>query len=199
MRDSLTGSTAADFRQRYENTYGYYLGEEDKKILVHVTKVTQREMAFKSLSGEFVCFANKDVQFEFLPVQRGFVDSSLGLFYFSRHPARQWQRGMSDGNTKLYKSSNGWATASLTLETLTELLHYPLACADSVAAYFEKKQQHAALSKHFAIIKGLVYFYEVSVGEIDKKHQITLNNTLVLQELSDLLRKNYSHTLLSIV
>ena len=191
MLDSLTRVNSGDFQRRYMGTYGW-LVEGDKKSLVYIHKTDEEHVYFR-MDGDLTYHARRDsgVQFEFIPVNRGWFNThdNTGVYYMRRYPARQWKRGICTNNTQIWMAhQNGYVPYELTWKVLESIFkigfdpHNPT----------DISKRPVALSKDFAIIGDTLWFNDKSVGTVNY-NEITLENTLIEQELRDLIRRrNYN-------
>jgi len=191
MKDSLTSINHHDFRARYQGTYGYYIDSDtNKRLPVYVANCNQYRVTFSDITGrELHVNVNSGIDFEFVPVDRGFFQVLKDVFYLERIPARQWKRGICPENTRAYALGDRLRiTAVNYLEVITNMI--PLACESGWE--LSKTGYPAALSKHFAIsAANVLYFYYKEIGTVDhKKNSIKLHNDLLLQEVSDLFRRS---------
>jgi hypothetical protein len=191
MLDTLTSTNHTDFRQRYLNTYGWF-NTGTRKLLVYVSNVSDREVVFSDKQGvEYNVFRDSGLEFEFIPVDRGWFNTINGPLYLCRVPARQWHRGICKSNTNIYRqdASGTFVGANVGIKLLSDIFENTLTpheCLQNAAG--------VALSKHFAMVpKGKFMFYDQKVGEVDHsgaRYAITLTNPIVKQEVSDLIRRN---------
>lgn len=182
MIDTLRSDNAGDFSQRYVDTYGWlYLG--GKKTLVYIADCTNQRATF-TMNGSptFHVNVNSGLEFEFIQVDRGWFNATDGKLYFlSRHPARQFKRGISASNTVV--RDGNLSPVSLTYPLLASVF-------DPTFNYWDKKDLNStgALSKHFAVINGSIIFYTEHIGKYSDG-VVTLTSNLFLQEFQDLIRR----------
>ena len=194
MIDSLTRANHGDFNRRYVQTYGWLLNN-DKKKLVYVTNSDDMYVYFRT-GGDMEYHAVRDtgVQFEFIPVNRGWFNTydSSNVYYLQRVPARQWKRGISSGNTQIqhWVDGRGLMPIKMSYEILEKIFnvgfdpHIPK----------DPMKTPVALSKDFAILGENIYFNDQVVG-VRKENVLLLHTDLVQQELSDLInRRGYKYT-----
>lgn len=193
MLDTLTHENVRDFAQRYQGTIGWLLNDNGNKILVQISKVEDDKVTFNDVSGrKFYAYCDGKVQFEFLPVQRGWFYGCDGImFLVSRRPARQWQRGISANNTTVHYATTDrpkLGTGYVGLEIFDSIFS-----VDQEQAYHCGKT--AVWSKHFATLNGDLYLFDRHIGTYnDEKKIVTLNKngTILRQEVMDMInRKNY--------
>ncbi len=190
MRDSLTRENARDFRQRYLGTYGFYT-TTNKRLLVKMTEINERKVTFMDAQrNEFFAYADTKVEFEFIPVDRGFYNSQEDAVLLTRVPSRQWSRGISDNNTTVQKmGKGGLIPIQLSMDLLNGIFVGSPDMEMCLKQYLEGKRQTVALSKYFALSPDGLYFYEARVGTREGD-TLTLQNDQVYQEVSDLIRRN---------
>lgn len=193
MLDTLTSRNHVDFKQRYQSTYGFLL-QEKKKHLVLITRVDGGEVRFVDLDkSEFYAYQDSDHTFEFIQVTRGWFNTSKGLYYLARVPHKQWHRGISDGNTESYElTDKGCVRRTIDLKILTEIFEKSVGADNAAAQFLEGKRHGFALSKHFALTQQSMYFDNVVVGAVavnGNDIRITLDTSIVQQEISDAVRR----------
>lgn len=193
MRDSMTRANAADFRQRYNNTYGFFLNKGERN-LVYLEHINNSEVTFTDVNGGKYCaYIDSGVEFEFIPVDHGFYNTVKGVRYMYRVPARQWHRGISDHNTALRSmSAHGPIDVlELDLQALHEIFVKGMDIGEAHSKWLEKESKQVALTKHFAVAGNGVWFYGSKVGEFnDEDFSIKLTNPIVAQELQDCLNRH---------
>jgi hypothetical protein len=127
---------------------------------------------------------NSGVEFQFIPVNRGWFSSTSGEVYFlQRVPERQWKRGISQNNTRI-TNIDGMYSEKIGYNLLASIFNLKETITYQAGKPF-------CISKHFAISqKGIVYFYTTRVGAI-KDNIITIGTEHnVLQELNDAINRN---------
>lgn len=190
MIDTLTTENAHDFTRRYVDTYGWLLKENTRRF-VYINRVDETSVRFSTEDGlSYTANVDRGILFEFLPVDRGwFLGRSGTLYYLERHPARQWKRGISPSNTRIWSIINGrFSQLDLSFVQLHDI--------------FVNNEPHKvnlpvklpiAMSRTFAIANDRgVYFFDIKIGEYNIKTQtIVLANSHVLQELRDVISRNH--------
>lgn len=193
MRDSLTSENVRDFSARYRNTFGWLIGENDKRTLVQVTAVSDDKVRFVDIRGaEYFASADKGVQFEFLPVTRGVFNIGNGQVVFvCRVPARQWHRGICANNTQLFviDPKHGLEQLPVDLKYVNLLFNTKVDVKDLVNRFLADAVKSVALDKHFALVGDKVWFMNNPIGSITSNN-IKLDNDMFRQELSDVIRRN---------
>lgn len=191
MRDSLTSDNSRDFIQRYVGTFGWYLDDEKKeRVLVYVAGVANNQVRFTNARGaEYFAKADAGVQFEFIPVNKGWFNTTVGLYYLERHPERQWHRGIHPNNTKAFRGN--LLPQPVNFVTISTVFNHGVPLAEAFAKFKSDAAYGVALSNHFAIINADVYLFRYKIGVYDKvSGVIKLKEKLVLQELSDVIKRN---------
>ena len=191
MKATLSRFNAGDFRQRHQNTYGF-IKVNDKRMLVHVDEVNGSFVSFSDIDGyKFTSNAGSDFEFEFIPVERAWHNTEHNPIYSSRVPARQWQRGVCDGNTRLLAVSDKGRVDSVACDfkQIASIFTFPGLTPLQINKRFEEGKA-VALSKAFAVSQlGAVYLYDRAIGTLNlKERKLKLNMPIVMQELSDAFR-----------
>ena len=158
---------------------------------MQVGRTTEYSTTFTDVDGYgFSVNADAGVEFEFIPVDRGFYNTEDDTFFLYRVPARQWLRGISETNT-VAQYFHGSDLSSEIVDI--HLLHKVFVQGIDVHTAFKKWRnlsQHAVgLSKQFAIAGTTVYFFNKEIGKV-KDGCIILDNNIVAQELQDVIRRN---------
>ena len=186
MLDTLTSENYRDFSQRYRNTFGW-LVNKNKEIPIYIREVSDTTVAFQSLTGEeYFAYADKEVIFKFMPLKRRITIGVDGAAYVvSRHPARQWRRGVCADNTRLYKlQMDGPRSIRVDVATINNL----------IAADNPKTLPNVVkLSDQFAVVGSIVYLYEYLIGTFNATtHDIVVEKKYLnfVQELRDAIRNS---------
>ena len=180
MLDTCTYENQRDFTARYKNTIGSLVKEDGTKEWVWIAGVNDESVMFTTLDGmKYTASIGKGTQFEFTQVPMAWYNSHEGPMFFSRRPARQWQRGISSANTLVYNQFLN--KIDLTLGRVVQA-HLP--------SGVYKKQPAWALSKHFSFNKdNVLFFYDVPIGE-KKDLLFSVKSCNVVQELQDTIKRN---------
>lgn len=179
MKDTCTPDNSRDFRARYINTVGALVKEGGEKQWVWIKEVNDTKVSFSDLLGkDYEAINGKGVEFEFTQVPMGWYNTSKGPMLFMRKPARQWQRGIASGNTRIYNSDMN--PLHISLENV----------ADAMSFKGVRKDWPWALSKFFCVNKDKeLLFLDDTIGTL-KDETFTVGNTCsVVQELQDTLRR----------
>ena len=186
MKDTLTSHNHQDFRARYGGTYGW-LVDGDKRKFVYVDSSNAFRVYFTE-GGETVFHANADagVEFEFIPVNRGWFNAKdKQVWYLERVPARQWRRGICDSNTSIYNINKIDWQERLTYQRLASIFSPGF---DNWKVENYNKGPYA-LSRNFAVdASGNIYFYNTVVG-IATGGEYKITNKIIYQEMVDLVRR----------
>lgn len=189
MKDSLTSQNHQDFRQRYQGTFGWLL-QDDKKTFVLINSVDHRAVTFVTSKGQEL-FANVDggINFEFIPVNRGWFNTLKDVVYLYRHPARQFNRGISSGNTgaKVFLSTGQLNDISTTMKVLSPVFEHEVSYSKAWEEFCNKSRVNVAISKHFAICgnNNRVFFDNQECGEYHPPGSKGGNQTNMLIQLSE--------------
>lgn len=187
MLDTLTRENLRDFDARYSNTFGWLHQEGGVKRLCQLLHVEDEVIYFK-FGGRpnFHARVDSGVTFEFIPVDRGWFNTvDHGPLLLQRVPARQWKRGISVNNTQV--QNQYMEHVAVNYKLLSSVFEGPTVDVGSKIG-----NEAVALSKHFCLTEGgSLYFYSFCIGQCIK-NKIALYNSLVKQELQDLItRKTY--------
>jgi hypothetical protein len=160
MRDSFTRDNARDFGARYLHSYGNYLKEDGTKVPVYLKGIEEGTLFFEGLDGaEYSTHRDMGVVFEFTQMQRRLSCGMDGsIMYTSRVPQRQWTRGVSENNTRVYCLTEfGAIQQSLTRDVMRNLLFSGKPTPDRYL-----------LSNQFAIVGTVVYLYNHVIGTYNR-------------------------------
>ena len=193
MIDSLTSANHRDFAARYGGTCGFLLNNDGTKLLVQVGDVGHDRVYFRDVNGrEYHSNVNSGVQFEFLPVDRGYFNGFQRGYHLARVPARQWHRGIHPQNTKIVRENWIGNLESVPRDSFLEGLHdiyvaKRLTVQEAFKEFKEGKRHGVALSKHFYINRSnLLMFLGIQIGEyVPENNSVILSDSLVYQEVMD--------------
>ena len=195
MIESPSHNNIADFKQRYSGVFGW-LNPKDGRQRVFVKNVSATRVTFTDPTGhEYYANVDAGVDFEFLPAEKAWAQTSLGLFLIQRIPARQWKRGICVDNTSIREVHDNGSIGPLTTSfnaVVFSIMGEPPNYKRRVDHYLANQGQlDVALSRHFALIRTKVCFFGFPVGTINKNNAtITLDTSMVYQELVDLCYRN---------
>lgn len=194
MKEAFTSKEYRDFNQRYHDSFGYVIRDDQSKVLVKITSVSEKRVTFIDKAGiEYFGWADKNLEFEFVPVQRKFVLFNKKAALFTRHPARQFTRGISENNTAFYttNSSGNLVAQNFTDEVVMSFIEnigkFPYNTYQE--DFLNGKSTFTTLSDKFLLSKTRAWLLNQEVGEVDlPNRKIKLAVPLIQQELSDALR-----------
>ena len=191
MKDSLTSSNYHDFRQRYQNTYGNFVPEGKPPLMVMLQTVEETRVHFMDARGTaYHVNADSGIPFEFYPVDRRVANSSKGaVLYSCRRPARQWSRGVCEGNTTI---TNLVANRSvgISFDSLEVLYHPNKNYVAALQDYIDGKREGVAIDDKFCIIREVVQLYDKPIGMVDRTNLFTAKiHPMFKQEFSDTVKR----------
>lgn len=170
MFEKFTTANAGDFRQRYEGTFGFYRGEDGKRLLTKLQYIRADVCSFVDSRGvEYKLFPNteKNIGFEFIPPKAAYHNTPTGAKLVQRVAARQFQRGLSAKNTLIYWLKEGLLQCNVSFAELDSIF---MKAVDAQTAFknFDNLPS-VALSGQVALSKqGDVYMYEKKIGTFTK-------------------------------
>jgi len=180
MIELFTSNGARDFRQRYEGTVGWVIGESGKKTLVNVESVRDRQVLLKDVFGfDYSVSPNGATQFEFQQVEAGWYPYKDSAAYLYRVPARQYQRGISANNTAIltFDSRGRLSPINVDLAALAEI--------------FSGSKSKFVWNKNFCLSPtNILYVHKTEIGKLGTDGSIILSSDLFLQEALDVVRRN---------
>ncbi len=180
MLEKFTSANAADFRQRYAQTYGWL--HSSTKRFVYVSDVERTVTHFEDVNGTpFNVKLDSALTFEFIPVTNGYYyGKDNKIYYLQRVPARQWRRGICDANTNIL-DINGFNIA-MNIKVLDNIFGV------DEQPYTFIADAACALSRHFAITDDHeVKFRNRVIGKRDKNKLIV--DPIFYQEIVDTNRR----------
>ena len=193
MFEKFLSSNAENFRQRYEGTFGFYR-HKDKRLLVKLTSVSDAVCTFiDAQSVEYKVNADNqsDIGFEFLPPKSKWYNTpDYGALFVQRGAARQWQRGVSQKNVSILTLKNSQlAQMQVSFPVLSNIFEKELEAKNVIHDFIRGTRTSLALSSHFALNGGLVYFLSEHIGEysiVGERFTFRVKDReLVRTELSD--------------
>jgi hypothetical protein len=180
MFEKFTSANAADFRQRYEGTYGFYRDEKGKRLLTQLSYIRENVCVFIDSRGvEYKLFPNaeSDLGFDFIPPRSTFYNTADGAMLVERIAARQFQRGLSPKNTAIHLLRAGGLTGVKVGFPALEKIYATTPVAPDVFVLSDGIS--VALSKQLALDPvGGVYIFSNRVGVFkrqDKHFIVTLD------------------------
>lgn len=184
MFEKFLYANAADFRQRYEGTHGFFRNEAGKRTLVQLTAIDKTVCIFLDAHGvEYRLNADtdKDIGFEFLPPKSGYFNVAEGTWMVARIPARQFQRGISGRNTAIYRHfAGGMTPVKVNIKNLEAIYADNISYLEAFELFHRKGLESVALSSSFALgHHAQLYLYTERIGVWDKQGD---NYKLMLKE-----------------
>jgi hypothetical protein len=168
MLQSLRNNTPRDFRSRYANTYGFYT-KGDKRTLVFFTDVNDNNVSWIDQDGaDYQSSWDSDITFQFLAPQRKVFMHRGSVMYMCRIPARQWQRGIALGNTRLTKLSTRQHSTLSFQKLLSAFYTDNDRNLVSVGAFLKGIISEACVNDMFAFTGDRVWLYNQCIGTILK-------------------------------
>jgi hypothetical protein len=170
MFEKFLTENAADFRQRYEGSFGFYRDENGKRMLSKLTSVGRVCVFVDSRGVEYKLNpdSERNIGFEFLPPKASWYNVDEGAVLVRRVAARQFQRGLSSKNTNIYLLSDRLREIKVDFPILEKIYLKSMTPQDAYRMW--EKLPSVALSKQLALGKGgIVYLYENKIGTYAKK------------------------------
>lgn len=176
MLEKFTSENAADFRQRYEHTFGWL--HTSKKHFVYVSAVGREQTYFEDEHGTKMNLnLNSPYNFEFIPVTNGYYYSTDNhIYYLQRVPARQWRRGICSANTSM--TTIDGTQIEIDIKNLGSIFK-----VENQPYHFEVDIP-CALNKHFAITDDHQLKFRNRVIGSREGHTVIVDN-IFYQELVD--------------
>ncbi len=187
MLVEYTRGTARDFRQRYEGVYGFYPKSNGEEVLVFVSSVDEQVMKFKDSKGaSYTAYADQGVTFKFIPLNRKLFIYNKELILANRVPARQWQRGICQANTRMQYVSRMLSDLPIFFHTVEA---YLAADKELYKEFATKLLTYSAgvLSPLIGWTCGDLYVTNQKVGNIRTDH-VEVTNEFFIQEIRDCFR-----------
>jgi hypothetical protein len=185
MKEEFTAAGQRDFRQRYDESWGFYTVPTSNARILVLMSVGETFVDFRDQKGnKYTAYPDTGVTFDFIPVSKRLFIHDGRLLLQQRTPARMWARGINRQNTRMVNVA-AQSGVRLDFDNIT-------------AAQEPEKYQHVGnihlLSYLFGIVDDVVYIYDRPIGRWDDKtNRITLDEPLFVQELSDLVKKLQLH------
>jgi hypothetical protein len=186
MIEEYKSSSWHDFRQRYQNTYGWYQSDSGKRVLVRVEKVAESSLSFIDREDNvYTALPDKGNQFQFIPVEKGLHNTENGVVMCERKTARQFQRGLCAANTVLKNLSlNG--SIAVEFSSVENIFHNGV--NDYLSRFKKNPKMDVALNDTFGIVNGTIMLYNLRIGTFTDS-KLLLNTNLFAQEVQDLVQK----------
>lgn len=184
MIDSPSKTSPADFRQRYEGSYAFYLVDTGRKIPVKISRVRDSNIEVVDRNNiNFKFLWTDNVELEFTQVNAGWYFISGAEVLVTRKQERQWRRGICESTTLLrcYNPKNKFfddISYTLSLDCVAEI-------------YSPPKKKGGVLSRFFAISHGVLFFMDIKIGEcVNNSIKLTPEGECFRQELVDTINRN---------
>lgn len=176
MFEKFTRLDAADFRQRYQGTYGHFR-RGSKQTLVRLDKV--------DVDNHVVIFVDKDglsydvqadagdetIGFDFLPPKMSYHNTPSGTCLLRRIPQRQFSRGISERNISIRNMSG--QGIQVDFKSLGDIFDHTIPVADALSRAVGKKsfalaERSFALSPQFGVWldAGKIFCFHDSIGNV---------------------------------
>jgi hypothetical protein len=195
MFEKFTSEHMETFKQRYEGTYGHFRNDEvGRKLLVKLTAIQPARCTFvdaQDIEYRLNPDTERKIGFEFLPPKSAWYNTPKGALFVKRIPARQFHRGVSESNVRIYQLDTKLGVKAVTFDVLGAI--YDDAFDPRTAILRRKDKEAVALSGQFALdSKGGVYLLTEKIGEAkqgDGKFTFSLDQPeLFATELTDACR-----------
>jgi hypothetical protein len=190
MLEKFQSANSRDFRQRYEGTFGYFTNPVTKsKKLVKLTGVGDTSVSFTDKEGvKYEAVADRDLEFEFIPLERKLFLSGGHLMYVERKPARQWSRGVCDNNTRITNLST-----NIPVAVNFDRIQRSMEPVPDLYTQMQKIKNKSAKSVLFNSFLGVhndtLFLYGQAIGEADLETKtLKIREPLFLQEVLDSVR-----------
>jgi hypothetical protein len=195
MFEKFLSANAQDFRTRYQGTYGFYRTPA-KNMLCKLTFVEGNVTFVDKKQMEYTLYpdSQSDIGFEFIPPRSSYYNTPKGAFYVERVASRQFQRGVSEKNTRIYSVGlKGFASEGVNFDTLGALYENDVSLKEALESFFAERTPSVAISKTFAISKKYLWVLSTLHGEVlectPKKIVLRLKDAdLFRTEITDALR-----------
>lgn len=186
MLETFQSNNSRDFRQRYQNSWGYFKTESGNRVLVIMKEISDSSAMFEDQRGaKYHAKADQGVEFEFIPVRKRLFIHEGDLYYVSRVPARMWSRGVNSENTSIVNLAAGSWGNKLSFETILSAF-----ASDHAPVEESLGNSSFVLSDMFGVSHGTLYVYNHAIGSWDKEKQtVSVTDPMFEQEVKDLLTK----------
>jgi hypothetical protein len=187
VREEFKGESWRDFQQRYQGTYGWYEKPSGGKLLVSLIEVDEHACKFMNADGGvFTALSDKGNAFQFIPVMRGIYRTQQGLVYCRRVPAKQYKRGIAQGNTHVERLP-GQAPLKISFDLVADMFggDFP----NEVDQFKSGQSADVVFNNAFAFSGPYIWLYNNIIG-IRSNKKLQLHSTLFKQEIEDVLASN---------
>jgi hypothetical protein len=181
MFEKFLSVHAADFRQRYEGTFGFYTVDGKRKFLALLESIDlDRHVVYfrdeKGVSYSVNADASRDIGFEFLPPASAFYNTEKGIFFMERVASRQFKRGVSSANMKAFLiKDNGFNQASISFPSLVPVYEQEVPLLRVAKDFKENKTYVMAISPNFLLCPVGLYVFKELIGNYNYKNKLTLS------------------------
>lgn len=193
MFEKFLSANAGDFRQRYLNTYGFYSrGGKRKLVQLADINLDRHVLTFVDSNGaQFTLNADaeEDVGFEFLFPVPCWHNTNKGPMLVSRVAQRQYQRGISDSNTKIMHASGNTAMGGVhvSFDSLRAIFESKTTVKEAQAAF-----PNFSLSDQFMVGATKMWLYNQAIGEVTRQGGISVklfDPSMFTTEVTDAFRR----------
>lgn len=196
MFEKFESANAADFRQRYQGTFGFFVEPGKPRMLCKLSFVDGITSFVDRRGNEYKLAPDRpdETGFLFLPPKAGYFNTDEGAVYVERTAARQFVRGICDRNTKMYLvGEKGFATVPVHFKYLEKVYENKVVFKDTLEQYLSGKIPSIALGSQFAINGKRVYVFSSDAGTVVEQSKevikLKLNDpSLFKTEINDALR-----------
>lgn len=180
MFEKFLSANSQDFRQRYQGTFGFFVGDGQEELCqLHriITDATPQYVEFRSADGrEFYIRADSkhDRGFRFIPPKAAWYNTKDGVpLLVGRIPARQFLRGLCDRNTSITDFNQ--ETYPIDFTTLTKLFLDKVSVSDALVqmdkVMCQKRGAGIAISPQFCVSPAFsrIKCFNATIGKCDYK------------------------------
>lgn len=176
MFEKFVQLEAANFKQRYQGTYGFFR-KGDNKVLVRLESIrtgdvrAQVDFVDKDDNAYHLYSDSEDssIGFEFLPPKSSYHNTTTGTFLVKRVPAKQYQRGICERNTSIRTVNNRGVTVGFEslLALYNDKVDHLQRYEQVVSPEYKGEEKTFAISNQFAISleEETIYCLGTSIGE----------------------------------
>jgi len=206
MFEKFTSKDSNDFRQRYQGTFGYFIGK-GKRTLTRLDNIVcdgrNSYVEFSDRDGvNYLLKPDSEDQgmgFEFIPPKAAYFNTKIGNpRLVKRIPARQYQRGICDRNTSIQDMKS--LPFPVSFDSLIPLFEEKIGVREALQVALKSKHgaRGVALSNQFAICFGnnVLRCLDQAIGfatydVATETFQVELDSKeLWQQELTDVFKRN---------
>lgn len=170
MFEKFLSQDAANFRQRYINTYGFFRNEDKNKLLVKINRI-DNTVGFIDKDGLGYTLnpdTPNDIGFEFLPPKSGWHNTTSGAWLVRRTATRQWSRGISSNNTRI--TTPRGHSANVDFPILSQIYEHSVTMPQALKrfnAHSDRDTGFLAISEQFSVDSktGMFYCYDTPIGK----------------------------------